>query len=158
MGIKLYLRNNHNEKLIFTYKEWTLLKINLIDATIKFMEELLITNYANNKDQIFNDDLNNIIQKYYEINETGKFNINLFINNLTLEEIDTLIYFDLGGLYVFINKNDCDSFYSVGNSIDIIKMFNLITKKINNDLQNMVNKLKNLFNESINTDNFIIIY
>jgi hypothetical protein len=159
MGIQLYIKNKYNERITFTYKEWTFLKINLIKSSIKFIEDLIIINsIENNKDKIFNDDLNNIIQKYYEINETGEFNINIFINNLSLEEIDTLIYFDLGGLYFFINKNDCDAFYSVGNSVDIIKMFDVITSKINNDLESMVHKLKNLFNESIHTSKIIIIY
>ena len=158
MGIQLYLKGKHKERITFTYTEWTFLKINLIKSAIKFIEELIITNSIENKDKIFNDDLNNIIQKYYEINETGEFNINIFINNLTLEEIDTLIFFDLGGLYFFINKNDCDAFYSVGNSVDIIKMLDVIADKFNNDLQFIVNQLKNLFNESISTSKIIIIY
>jgi hypothetical protein len=40
--------------------------------------------------------------------------------------VDALIYFDIGGLYSFCNKNDCEGFYSPGNSVDICKLFDLI--------------------------------
>jgi hypothetical protein len=40
--------------------------------------------------------------------------------------VNSLNYFDIGGLYAFCNKSDCDGFYSPGNSYDICKLFDLI--------------------------------
>jgi len=51
---------------------------------------------------------------------------NFIVVTRNLSYIDALIYFDIGGLYSLCNKSDCEGFYSVGNSIDICQLFDLI--------------------------------
>jgi hypothetical protein len=72
--------------------------------------------------------------------EKNVFGLDNTINNFivitkNLTYVDALIYFDIGGLYSLCNKCDCDGFYSVGNSIDICQLFDLIKSfiKINNE-------------------------
>ena len=53
--------------------------------------------------------------------------INDFITiTSNLSYVDVLIYFDIGGLNSLCNKSDWGGFYSVGNSVDICQLFDLI--------------------------------
>jgi hypothetical protein len=40
--------------------------------------------------------------------------------------IDSLIYFNINGLYALCNKSDCEGYYSPGNSSDICQLLDLI--------------------------------
>jgi hypothetical protein len=93
------------------------------------------------------------------------------VNNFMFlcKKIDALIYFDIGGLYSLCNKNDCDGFYSVGNSIDICQLFDLIEPFIKKNNTNcysaiyeekgipMDNRLYDLFKESATCNKKITI-
>jgi hypothetical protein len=78
---------------------------------------------------------------------------------------DSLIYFDIIGLYALCNKSDCDGFYSRGNSSDICQLFDLIepfTKKYD-QLYEIIyggretSDLYGLFKESAETKTMISI-
>lgn len=47
--------------------------------------------------------------------------------------VDVFIYFDIDGLYAFCNKGDSEGYYSVGNSVDICRLFDLIEPNIKNN-------------------------
>lgn len=68
---------------------------------------------SSKKSNVFGKDIDNTINDFIVI--TRK-----------LSYIDALIYFDIGGLYSLCNKSDCEGFYSVGNSVDICQLFDLI--------------------------------
>jgi hypothetical protein len=87
------------------------------------------------------------IIKIFELMQTASKKPNIFGMNIDttindfiditrhLSYVDALIYFDIGGLYSLCNKNDCEGFYSAGNSFDICHLFDLIKPfiKINNE-------------------------
>jgi hypothetical protein len=77
---------------------------------------------ASKKTNVFGIDIDNTVN-------------NFIVLTRNLSYIDALIYFDIGGLYSLCNKSDCDGFYSVGNSVDICMLFDLIEPfvKINNE-------------------------
>lgn len=80
-------------------------------------------------------------------------------------EQDSLIYFDIIGLYALCNKSDCEGFYSRGNSSDICQLFDLIepfTKKYDQLHEHIyggreTSDLYNLFKESVDTKTMISI-
>jgi hypothetical protein len=86
-----------------------------------------------------------------------------------LSYVDALIYFDIGGLYSLCIKSDCEGFYSVGNSVDICQLFDLIEpfiKSNNEDTHKAIyipesrfygNCLYELFKESATQNKKIII-
>jgi hypothetical protein len=93
--------------------------------------------------------------------------IGLFLGNCTLEIIDILIFFGVGGVYSFCNKSDCDGYYSVGNSYDICELFKLIKPFLiknkenmdsrDNDVYKFITEVEKVFQESIETKNFVVI-
>jgi hypothetical protein len=79
----------------------------------------------------YKNDIIKIILSMSDPEDKNIFGLDNQVNNFivitrNLNYIDALIYFDIGGLYSLCNKSDCDGFYSVGNSIDICKLFDLI--------------------------------
>jgi hypothetical protein len=53
--------------------------------------------------------------------------VNVFVSACNkLNSIDSLIYFDINGLYALCNKSDCEGYYSPGNSSDICQLLDLI--------------------------------
>lgn len=164
-----------------SYGSWNDLRQTVIRATFDYIqdkfqsEEELYKNIIDEEDENFigegstyncyKNDINNIIKKMDSIISTNVFGANNTINNFislckNLSYVDALIYFDIGGLYSFCNKSDCEGYYSVGNSIDICQLFDLIEpsiKKINEnwhgaiyeaDKRPMDNRLYDLFKES----------
>jgi len=89
--------------------------------------------------------------------------IGLFLGNCTLDLIDILIFFDVGGLFSFCNKSDCEGYYSVGNSYDICELFNIIKPFINNTdlpdnyLYNTITQVEEVFQESVKIKQKVLI-
>jgi len=75
------------------------------------------------------------------------------------EHIDYLINIGLYGIFSLLNKSDCDGLYSVGNSIDIINMLNIVNNMniIEERYIEVINKLKKVFQKSINKKNVVVI-
>ena len=77
--------------------------------------------------------------------------------------IDTLVFFNISGLYAFCNKSDCEGYYSVGNSYDICQLFKLIKnfyivdKEVFQDINKTINKIKKIFQESVRKRKIITI-
>lgn len=87
--------------------------------TLKIIE---LMQSASKKPNIFGMNIDNTINDFIGITRN-------------LSYVDALIYFDIGGLYSLCNKSDCEGFYSIGNSVDICQLFDLIEPfiKINNE-------------------------
>jgi hypothetical protein len=93
--------------------------------------------------------------------------IGLFLGNCTLDIIDILIFFGVGGLYSFCNKSDCEGYYSVGNAYDICELFKLIKPFLiknkenldspDNDIYKFVTEIEKVFQESVETKNYVVI-
>jgi hypothetical protein len=93
--------------------------------------------------------------------------ISLFLGNCTLDIIDILIFFGLGGLYSFCNKSDCEGYYSVGNAYDICEFLKLIKPFLIKNKKNMhspdnnfykfVTEIEKVFKESVETKNLVVI-
>jgi hypothetical protein len=155
MGIILKMKEEQIE-IKCSYDYWLKFKIDVIKATVKYIEELLIL-----KKTIFNDDLEYIINLYYIQAGDGEsiFSVNKFINNMKLEHVDTLIYFGLGGVYTLLNKTDCDGYYSVGNSLDILQTLKKIKYDFpNKDYISFLDQLILFFNISYEKQKMVNIY
>jgi hypothetical protein len=133
-----------------SYGGWNELRRNVIKATFDYIqdkfqrEEELYKNITDEEDDNFigegstyNCYKKDIIKLIEAMNSSNTpknvfgINIDNTINNFinlcrNLSHVDSLIYFDIGGLYSFCNKSDCEGFYSVGNSVDICQLFDLI--------------------------------
>ena len=73
--------------------------------------------------------------------------------------IDTLVFFNISGLYAFCNKSDCEGYYSVGNSYDICQLFKLINNfYIDKEYTKYTSKrLKKIFQESVRKRKIVTI-
>ena len=164
-----------------SYGSWNDLRQTVIRATFKYIQdkfqkdEELYKNITDEEDKKFIGEgstyncYKNVIKDMIKLmeskNSTNIFGTNNTINNfinlcINLSTIDALIYFDIGGLYSLCNKSDCEGYYSVGNSIDICQLFDLIEpfiEKINANWHGAIyeaekrpmdNRLYDLFKES----------
>ena len=117
--------------------------MNEIIELIKLMEETQksISNMSETNVMTFIKVFNNDVSTF--VNACNKFSY-----------IDSLIYFDIYGLYALCNKSDCEGYYSPGNSSDICRLFDSIKPFINEELYEIIyeeeknSDLYGLFKES----------
>lgn len=161
MGIDLCCENY---KFSCSYETWKKIRLSILNATFNYL-----THKFNNKLTILNNDnytfymtkIKTVIESNKSYQKTyGNLCVNHFISSL--EETESFIYFNVFGIYVLLNKSDCDGFYSPGNALDICYLLNLIKHyMINTDKYNTVyvnhNCVYNLFNESREKSKNIII-
>jgi hypothetical protein len=119
------------------YGTWNDIRIQIIKATFIYLEKKFEEDLQNPLHLDERDDDNYYGEGsyyYYTMNHLKKFmsiiRQNMEINNVirtcyNMNYIDSLNYFGVGGLFALCNKNDCDGYYSPGNSYDIC---NLLTK------------------------------
>lgn len=164
-----------------SYGSWNDLRGTIIRATFDYIqdkfqrEEELYKNITDKEDKnyigegstynCYKNDIKNFINLMGKMISTNVFGTNNAVNNFislckSLPYVNALIYFDIGGLYALCNKNDCEGYYSVGNSIDICQLFDLIEpfiEKINANWHSAIykvegrpmdNRLYDLFKES----------
>jgi hypothetical protein len=172
-----------------SYGRWNNIREDVIQATLEYIKEKFKTDkelYGSltendvkwiGKGSIYYsymDDINEMIRQI----ESYKYNARFFSEpellkpflSVTIDNysfIDALIYFDIGGLFVLCNKSDCDGLYSVGNSMDICKLFNLIEPNMKNtDSYDTIythgsrfycNTVYELFKESVTNNQKILI-
>ncbi len=160
MGIDLYCGN---VTYGCSYGGWNALRSFVINSTFKyiqdkFLKDLELYGDLSDKDEnyigegsSYNYYKTDIVKLIESMNKAKTRNVygfesdatlNNFINIINdLKCIDALIYFDIGGLYSFCYKNDCEGYYSVGNSVDICQLFELIEpiiKNIDEDFYNCI--------------------
>ena len=99
------------------------------------------------------DDLQAIVNKKYK-----GFNINDYLK-VYGSHIDYLINIKLKGVVSLLNKSDCEGFYSVGDSYDILQMINIINKmnSIDPEFIQIIGDLNKIFKSSVDNDNIVII-
>jgi len=169
-----------------SYHGWNEIRLRIIKLTFDYIqdrfqrEEELYKNITDEGDEHFIGKgstyylcKSEIMEIIKEINLRGAaLSINTFINLCSsLSYVDSLIYFDISGIYALCNKNDCEGFYSVGNSFDICQLFGLIEtfiEKVDSDLYSAIyiqkedsnlfgNRLYDLFKESATRNKIITI-
>jgi hypothetical protein len=85
------------------------------------------------------------------VNKRNKeLNINDYLR-LFSGHTDYLINIKLKGIVSLLNKSDCEGYYSVGDSYDIVLMLDIISKRTDIDPQFMeiINSLKKVFQTSV---------
>jgi hypothetical protein len=92
------------------------------------------------------DDFQAIVNK-----RNKELNINDYLR-LFSGHTDYLINIKLKGIVSLLNKSDCEGYYSVGDSYDIVLMLNIISKRTDIEPQFMeiIKSLENLFQTSVN--------
>jgi len=164
-----------------SYGRWGLIRYNIIKATFNYIQdkyqkdEELYKNITDREDPNYIGDgseyncYKNYMIEIMEIINAGKNNLdsiyvlkNFIALCKNISYLDALIYFDIVGLYSLCNKSDCDGFYSVGNSIDICQLLDLIEpfiKIIDEDCHFAIYKiaLYYLFEASVNNKRKICI-
>lgn len=140
-----------DKKTNCTYKQWDLYKgyfaIRTINHIKKIINEYLTNtnniNDINHTDSSHFEDLNVIINFF-----TDEYMENIDLNDQKQYEIfykkctnvfksfnDTLIYFNIGGINIILEKVNYEGSFSVGNSYDIIMLFNRIIENIKEDFE-----------------------
>ena len=135
MGIKLFI-NKDLPNVSLSFDEWDNFKVSSVKALFKcIVNTLIIGEYKKIEDYIL---AKNLEVDLMEI-------INDDIEDLSPEQIDTLIYFNLCGLYYFINKDTFQGYYSLGNSYDIYETLLILKDYFNYEDGIIVNNLIELF-------------
>jgi len=135
-----------------SYSSWNGLRCIIIEATLKYLEQTVNKENENSeKDESYRyyetirNLLNEIENKNKTLYRTRTSNqeqeqehsffveskiLQTFISivDSNLSYIDALISFDVGGLFTFCYKSDCEGFYSSGNSMDICRLLKTIEK------------------------------
>jgi len=146
------------------YNSWNEIRTKIVYATFKYIETI---DNEENKEYIETiREITSFIAN--DINSSRRPSVR-FIEIINTEQmyIDTLIYFNVGGLYALCNKSDCEGFYSPGNSYDICRLLDLIEpfieideyyERIYTPLTNTDNcRLYDVFEESWKTRTKVII-
>jgi hypothetical protein len=150
MGLDLYCRD---KTFRTSYGHWCSIRINIIKATIDYIQEKIKNDQELYKNININEEDENWIGKgsvYYcymsDINELIKY---ILINsplpyiveqNTASDDIlikftricqnskyrNALNYFELGGLFALCNESDFEGYYTIGNSLDICVLFDRI--------------------------------
>lgn len=193
MGIDLFCNEFRFET---SYSHWNIIRETIITTTFDYIIDKFKKDEELYKDIDDDDDENyigegstyycykqkiiNMHTSLYKFNITNTNILNQkayllenILNFITtdISYIDALIYFDIGGLYALCNKNDCQGFYSSGNSKDIIQLFDLIEPFIKNNVDyykncyeciyvsegRMSNKIYDVFKESCDKNEKIYI-
>ncbi len=157
MGIDLYCVDY---SFYCSYSSWHTIRETIIKATLDYIidkfqkDEELYKNITNEDDEhninegtnyfahktIINEMNNCLLKPSISTNVLSNNNLLLkFLNsNKNTSYTDSLIYFNIGGLYSLCNKSDCEGYYSIGNSTDIVLLFDLIepfVKKYSDDYE-----------------------
>jgi hypothetical protein len=172
------------------YGSWNKIRIATIIATAEYLKYLKTTNQFEERTypyvslEIINEFMSELIsygkepepdqepkqasdqdakQEPEEVEKQEHNLVGLFLGNCTLELIDVLIFFGLGGLFSLCNKSDCEGYYSVGNAYDICELFHLIRPFLIENLDspdnyaNVVTQIEDVFKESVEISQKILI-
>jgi len=182
MGIVLHcIEKNYRT----SYGYWHWIRNIIIKATFKYLENKLESikkeypQCVRDDDKIYDYDE----EEYYEIDREIKiidrlvksYQINIPKSHTTLMNgidelkafamtmrefpLDHLIFLNVSGLHAFCDKSDCQGYYTVGNSYDIIQLFDLIIPFIDEDEDEFeIENLYELFKESVDKKQKIVIH
>lgn len=167
------------------YSSWNTIRTNIIKKTLDYLNNYFSLNECEDSNELIDRKkiisfFENILSKNDEKQNINIFGINVICNlepvdlliypiDLLIQNIDfnitnILIYFNIGGLYSLCNKSDCEGYYSVGNSYDILNLITLIKPFINKDdndnydcLYENIDIIEKIFKESIKKNKIVII-
>ncbi len=183
MGIGLYC---NDKSFLKSYSSWNEIRVNIIKITFKYIQKKFVEDIdKRNLEECDEDIVNSSTYWYYmnaikeliiEMDEMDKVKevlpelkvdntINILMHlchNLNL--VNAFNYFEIGGLIALCNQNDCDGYYTPGNSIDICILFDNIKDSVmmyNIFIYEFIyitnNNLYDLFQESYTTATKVII-
>jgi hypothetical protein len=168
------------------YGSWNKIRIDTIIATAEYLKHVKTTNQFEERTypyvslEIINEFMSELIsygkdpeqvekqdpkqeQDPEEVEKQEQNLVGLFLGNCTLELIDVLIFFGVGGLFSLCNKSDCEGYYSVGNAYDICELFHIIKPFLieNSDspdnYTNVITQIEDVFKESVEISQKILI-
>jgi hypothetical protein len=152
------------------YGKWNKIRIDTIIATAEYLKHVKTTNQFEERTypyvslEIINEFMSELLSYGSDPEQEQEQNlVGLFLGNCTLELIDVLIFFGVGGLFSLCNKSDCEGYYSVGNAYDICELFHLIKPFLieNSDSQddcaNVITQIEDVFKESVEISQKILI-
>jgi hypothetical protein len=156
MGLTIYVKNNYDKtKINCTYNEWNIFRKSIIKSFISYLEEQIILDKY--KSISTKDDINDFISHYYKTINYDNINFDNFNKIFDNSYINLFILYNYYGFYIFITKEDNYSFFSVGNSYDMLTFFNLIESYVEKSHEEMFNTLNLLLTISYeNKDNIYI--
>lgn len=139
-----------------SYSGWNSIRNDIIIATFRYLEAVLNTMEKNEMQE--DDDpnrnvlnLNELLQYYNDMKRIKSDKLIEHVSNMRLIDVNRLILFDVGGLFALCNKSDCDGYYSVGNSYDIVNLLKIIKPYMDYTkyIEEWFNTLIELFQESV---------
>lgn len=169
MGIELYCGDKSFE---CSYGDWYNVRRDLVEATFEYLKvHFAIAEYGENT---FEYNSMTILNQYIEIIQNGiiiskqsSLLDEYYVYSNQLKFIDLLIQFSVGGLYSLCNKNDCEGFYSVGNSYDICVLLKLVKPFLLKNKDNLdspenlvygwIDDITAIFKESVDKNEFVLI-
>lgn len=161
MGLTIYIKNNDSPsniseiKIICTYNEWNKFRKSIIRYFITYLEEQIILNTYKSLDT--KEDIIDFISNYYQTIENDTINFDNFNKIFDNNYINLFILYKYYGFYIFINKEDNNSCFSIGNSYDMMLFFNLIESYIEESNKEIFNTFKLLLKISIENKKKIFI-
>lgn len=127
MVLTIYVKSNET-KIICTYNDWNIFRKSVMKSFIGYLEEQIILEKY--KSQHTKNEINDFISHYYETIDTDTINFDNFNKIFDNDYINLFILNNYYGFYVFITKDDYNSYFSVGNSYDMLTFFSLIDQYI----------------------------
>ena len=154
MGINIYIKNNDN-KISCTYNDWNIFRKSIIKSFITYLEEQIILDKY--KSTSVQNDINDFISHYYQNIDIDNINFDYFNEIFDNNYINLFILFNYYGFYIFITKEDNNSYFSIGNAYDMLVFFNLIELYVDDSHKETFNKFKLLLTMSYESKRKIYI-
>jgi hypothetical protein len=159
MGIQLLC---NGESYSCKYVDWIVFREEIANAAIRYLRtiynEMTDRPEQPDTDEPQQEDQTRIekILEYVEVNNCAT--IPDFIVLLSdVEFLNFFIYFELGGVFALLHKNDDEGYYTVGNSLDIEDTMELIEPHIiYDDVKNRYNSIKKVFQESVMSRRIVV--
>ena len=152
-----------------SYNTWNNIRVNIIDATFDYIFDKIL----NDSQESTNYSVFELKQLKSVTEKMGKYGYSMLINNKVdvfisllsndYNNINTFIYFNLGGLYELCNKSDSEGYYTCSNSLDICQLFDIINPYMKNYFgyeyiyRDTEESIRGIFEESINKKSIIYI-
>ena len=148
MGIWLSFKNS---KIDFSssYNYWNIIRISIVKSFMIYLE-----NWINVNSTTFIEGASFEFYRYEDLKQlVVDYNNISYCNNdkyilLFQKNINALTCFNFTGIYALVNKEDCESYYSCGNSYDICNLLETIDENIDKDHYESIMKAKSVFQHS----------
>lgn len=109
--------------IALAYSSWNVVRNIIFAKSFEFLKSL---NKAEDNEEFncYIDRLQVLLARYSKFPEDGDH----FVNSLTNDDVDLLVYFNVYGAFVLLRKKDNEGYYSVGNSHDILLCIDTIAQ------------------------------